>query len=122
MRFVVLALLLMMVSSSLAANRKALTMIEMHKQDHRELAEFESKFEYPGSSVDNHHYIPREDFNNYNGGGGSGSGTGTPQGGGKGKLNSIQMDALKETLVQRREKFLGAMLSWKTRERNKCGS
>ncbi|GMP98800.1 hypothetical protein CsSME_00046543 [Camellia sinensis var. sinensis] len=80
MRFVVLALLLMMVSSSLAVNRKALPMIEMHEQDHRELAEFESKFEYPGSSVDNHHYIPREDFNNYNGGGGSG--TGTPQGGG----------------------------------------
>ncbi|CAL5432151.1 unnamed protein product [Camellia sinensis] len=80
MRFVVLALLLMMVSSSLAVNRKAFTMIEMHEQDHRELVELESKFEYPGSSVDNHHYIPREDFNNYNGGGGSG--TGTPQGGG----------------------------------------
>lgn len=38
------------------------------------------KIEHPRSSVENHHYIPRQDFNNYgaggdnNGGGGGGGG------------------------------------------------
>ncbi|KAF7119347.1 hypothetical protein RHSIM_Rhsim13G0096900 [Rhododendron simsii] len=77
MRFLVLALLIMMmVSSCLATNRHILMMIDGKGQEKRQLAgDEEGRFEYPGSSVNNHHNIPRQDFNNYNGG------SGTPKGG-----------------------------------------
>lgn len=75
-RFLVLAVLLLMVSSCLATNRKIL-MVDGKGKEKRQLAENETgKFEKPGSSVNNHHNIPRQDFNNYNGG--------TPKGGGNG--------------------------------------
>ncbi|XP_057473469.1 uncharacterized protein LOC130761896 [Actinidia eriantha] len=71
MRFLGFALLLIMVGSCMAANRKALRI------ETRELVEnAKGHIENSGStSVDNHHFIPREDFNNYNNGGG------TPKGG-----------------------------------------
>lgn len=79
MRFLGFALvLLIMVSSSLATNRKALIEIQVSENRvNRHLAEKEKdKFDGTGSSVNNHHNIPREDFNNFNGGT-----SGTPYGG-----------------------------------------
>ncbi|XP_058215339.1 uncharacterized protein LOC131326276 [Rhododendron vialii] len=77
MRLLGFALLLIMVSSCLATNRKVLTEIHGRKnRANRHLAEKEKDtFDGPGSSVNNHHNIPREDFNNFNGG------TSTPYGG-----------------------------------------
>ncbi|KAH7863757.1 hypothetical protein Vadar_021609 [Vaccinium darrowii] len=78
MRFLRLALLLIMVSSCLATNRKVLSEVHgSHSRDARHLIENEKgKLDSTGSSVNNHHYIPREDFNNFNGGS-----SGTPKGG-----------------------------------------
>ncbi|KAK9280142.1 hypothetical protein L1049_013829 [Liquidambar formosana] len=74
MRFLAVALILMMVSSCVAVNMKALV-VEMREQEQRHLVDDEEgKAENSaGSSVNNHHYIPRQDFNNY---------VGTPKGGG----------------------------------------
>lgn len=41
-----------------------------------QINEESGKVEYPGSSVKNHHAIPRQDFNNYAGGKGGDDGTG----------------------------------------------
>ncbi|CAK9138734.1 unnamed protein product [Ilex paraguariensis] len=69
MRYLSLALVLMMLSSCLAINRKAL-MAEMHGHEQRQLVEDDGGigFEYSGSGVNNHHEIHRKDFNNYSGG------------------------------------------------------
>ncbi|KAB5561720.1 hypothetical protein DKX38_006677 [Salix brachista] len=75
MRFLVLALAfaLLMSSSCLAANRKVLHVEIIHGPKQRRLAaEKDLNAGYPGSSVNNHHYIPRKDFNNFGGDGGDG--------------------------------------------------
>ena len=70
MRPLVLVLVLVMVSSSLAMNRKALHMVE-HGED-RMLTEEKNKgsqeYSGSGSSVNNHHNIPRNDFSSFDGG------------------------------------------------------
>ena len=45
-------------------------MAEMHEHEQRQLVENDESmgFEYSGSSVNNHHDIPRKDFNNFSGG------------------------------------------------------
>ncbi|KAK8489062.1 hypothetical protein V6N11_009239 [Hibiscus sabdariffa] len=80
MRLLALALsILMMASSCLAAKVMKLDVPE-HEQivvnGRRVLVDGgDAKSGNPKeSSVNNHHYIPREDFNNYPGGGGDGSG------------------------------------------------
>ncbi|KAK9999100.1 hypothetical protein SO802_018703 [Lithocarpus litseifolius] len=61
MRFLALALVLMMVSSCLATNRKTM-MVEMHEQEQRQL------IEAMGNANDNdHHHIPGENFSPYDG-------------------------------------------------------
>ncbi|KAK4594533.1 hypothetical protein RGQ29_018276 [Quercus rubra] len=55
MRFLALALVLMMVSSCLATNRKTM-MVKMHEQEPRQLTEDTS---YPN---DNHHQCLRQNF------------------------------------------------------------
>lgn len=74
MRLIVLALVFVMVSSCLAANRKSFKFeIAMHEQEQRHLLEDKNvNAGYPGNSVNNHHYIPRQDFNNFGGDGGNG--------------------------------------------------
>lgn len=67
MRFLALALVLMIVSSCLAADTKTLS-AKMNMEAKKPLFDDEN-VGYGGSSVNNHHYIPREDFNNNNGGG-----------------------------------------------------
>lgn len=70
-------LTLMMVSSCLSMNMRAI-MAEMHANYHEQptlLTAEGDNFEHPGSSVDNHHHIPRQDFKNYSGGGGGGGAT-----------------------------------------------
>ena len=72
MRFLVVALLMMLVSSCSATTNGRALMIEKYNQEQqRQLGENEKgKFEYSGSSsVNNHHHIPRQDFNNYINGG-----------------------------------------------------
>ncbi|KAF8369637.1 hypothetical protein HHK36_032340 [Tetracentron sinense] len=70
---VALLLVFMMVSTCLAGHRKAL-MVETDEQYQRQLVEngVEKEGEkekntatYPGSRVDNHHTIPRQQYNNY---------------------------------------------------------
>ncbi|KAL6979350.1 hypothetical protein U1Q18_021016 [Sarracenia purpurea var. burkii] len=58
-------------------------MLEIHEQvEPLRLANHEKVgFEYSDSSVSNHHYIPREDFNNYNNGGGATQGSDVHSGG-----------------------------------------
>lgn len=80
----VLGLLLLMVSSSLAANRKDLAheisvhtyrkeqFVQQAQQETDESEKDGQDDQYPGSTVNNHHYIPREDFNKHNGGNGNG--------------------------------------------------
>ena len=79
------ALMVMMIvtssSSSSAVNVKtsAFPVVEMLKQDRRQLGgqpDDGDKVEvgYPGNSVNNHHYIPRQDFNNHDGDGNGGNG------------------------------------------------
>ncbi|OAY51581.1 hypothetical protein MANES_04G017800v8 [Manihot esculenta] len=62
-------LMFVMMRSCLATNRKALS-VEMNVEENKDV---NVGYTYPGSSVNNHHYIPRQDFNN-NGGDGSGNG------------------------------------------------
>ena len=66
MRFLALAfvLMMMMVSSCLATNRKTL-MVEMHEQEQQQL--IDQDMSKPGDSND-HHYIPREKFAPYDNG------------------------------------------------------
>jgi len=70
MRPLVLFLVLVMVSTCLAMNRKALHMVD-HGED-RTLTEEENKgsqeYSGSGSTVTNHHNIPRNRYNNFNGG------------------------------------------------------
>ena len=81
MRVLALALaILIMVSSCLAANRKVLKPDVPKHEDTivhgRQLLDDGGDAKaagYPGSSVNNHHYIPRE---KYPGGGGDGDGSG----------------------------------------------
>ena len=76
MRFLALALVLMMASSCLAADKKTLS-AKMNMEAQKLLFDDEkADVEYGGSSVNNHHYIPREDFNNNNNGGGGNNGNG----------------------------------------------
>ncbi|XAR59992.1 hypothetical protein NMG60_11033199 [Bertholletia excelsa] len=70
MRFLVVALFLMTISCCLATNRKAL-MVEGLELGQRRLGDNEKPDlgqHSSGSTVDNHHYISREDFNNFSGG------------------------------------------------------
>ena len=62
MRFLALALVLMMVSSCLATNRKAM-MVEMHEQEQRQLIEAMSN-----ANDNDHHNIPRPKFGPSDGG------------------------------------------------------
>ncbi|XWS53302.1 hypothetical protein CRYUN_Cryun11dG0145300 [Craigia yunnanensis] len=70
----------MVVNSCLAANRKVIKVDVLKHEDTivhgRQLLDEggNAKAGYPESSVNIHHYIPRQDFNNYPGGGGDGSG------------------------------------------------
>ena len=72
MRFLAFALVLMVVSSCLVAEKKTLS-AKMNMEAQKPLFDDEKvDVGYGGSSVNNHHYIPREDFNNnINGGGGN---------------------------------------------------
>ncbi|KAL4611124.1 hypothetical protein ACB092_08G101600 [Castanea dentata] len=72
MRFLALALVLMMVSSCLATNRKTM-MVEMHEQEQRQLTEDMSN---PNDNND-HHTIPRQNFGPYYEGGAKPKPTGT---------------------------------------------
>ncbi|KAF2292152.1 hypothetical protein GH714_014656 [Hevea brasiliensis] len=59
--------------TSTATNRKALT-VEVHVQEQRHFVEdkdMNAGNPYPGSSVNNHHYILRQGFNNYGSDGGN---------------------------------------------------
>ena len=62
MRFLALALVLMMVSSCLATNRKTM-MVEMHEQEQRQLIDAMSN-----ANDNDHHNIPRQNFGPYDGG------------------------------------------------------
>ena len=79
MRVFVLALVfLIMVTSAMAANGRSF-MIEMrdHEHRHRILADGKNTgYDRGGSSVNGHHYIPRQDFNNFGGDGGKGGSSG----------------------------------------------
>ncbi|PSR86580.1 Homeobox protein like [Actinidia chinensis var. chinensis] len=84
MRFLVFALLVMLVSSCSATTNKRALMAEKYNQEQqRQLGENEKgKFEYSGSSsVNNHHHIPRQDFNNYINGGNPNKGGNDDSGG-----------------------------------------
>lgn len=78
MRFVAVALFLMMViSTCLAADSRKVLKTKMMNKEYRNLGGENEKDTRNGAtvkSVNNHHYIPREDFNNFGGGGGGGSG------------------------------------------------
>ncbi|XVE79791.1 hypothetical protein DITRI_Ditri14bG0084200 [Diplodiscus trichospermus] len=81
MKLLVLALaILMVVGSCLAANRKVVKPDVLKHDDAivhgRQLLDEGGDVTagYPGSSVNNHHYIPRPEFKNYPGGGGDGTG------------------------------------------------
>ncbi|KAE8729486.1 putative BEL1-like homeodomain 8 [Hibiscus syriacus] len=69
--------ILMMVSCCLAANRKVIK-VEDEVKHGRTMLDNGGTFtaSYPSSGVDNHHHLPRQDFNNYPGGSGSGDGSG----------------------------------------------
>lgn len=43
--------------------------VEMQKQEQRIPLANDEAFDHSGTSLDNHHQIPRQDFNNYGGGG-----------------------------------------------------
>ena len=66
MKFVAAALILMMVSSSFAAVKTS-NEHGGYRLD-RHLDEDGKQVVYPGSTVNNHHYIPRPDFNSKGGG------------------------------------------------------
>ncbi|KAL4282210.1 hypothetical protein GQ457_03G043710 [Hibiscus cannabinus] len=68
--------LLMMVSCCLAANRKVIKGEYVVKHERTMLDTGGTvKAGYPSSGLENHHFLPRQDFNNYPGGG-SGDGSG----------------------------------------------
>ncbi|PON46330.1 hypothetical protein PanWU01x14_252170 [Parasponia andersonii] len=79
MRPLVVALVVMMmvmISFCSAVNLKTSALgIEMLKQERRQLGAARVDYDggdqvqvgYPGNSVNNHHYIPRQDFNNHGG-------------------------------------------------------
>lgn len=75
MRVLVIALILITVSSCLAVNRKVL--LDAHDRQALQcdlgLVEDDNnvKVEYPPDDVNNHHYIPRSDFNPHEGDGGN---------------------------------------------------
>ncbi|KAF3454972.1 hypothetical protein FNV43_RR05420 [Rhamnella rubrinervis] len=79
MRVLVLALvlvLMMLSSASLAANMKSLA-VEIHKQD--QLVDNQDDQEvvqdqdgHTGTTLNNHHYIPRSEFKGHDGGNGNG--------------------------------------------------
>ncbi|EXC22909.1 hypothetical protein L484_007518 [Morus notabilis] len=79
---VVVALVVLMItmSSCSAVNVKtsAFPVVEMLRRDRRKLVVSDDgdqvQVGYPGSSVNNHHYIPRQDFNNHGGDDNSGNG------------------------------------------------
>ncbi|KAM7502115.1 hypothetical protein LguiB_001019 [Lonicera macranthoides] len=73
MRPLVLLLVLVMVSSCLAMNRKTMHTVDhrIHSEDRRLTEEKNTgSQEYSGSgnTVTNHHNIPRNNYNNFNGG------------------------------------------------------
>ncbi|KAE8656822.1 putative BEL1-like homeodomain 8 [Hibiscus syriacus] len=69
--------ILMMVSCCLAANQKDIIVEEEVKHGRTMLDNGGAvRAGYPSSSVDNHHHLPRHDFNNYPGGSDSGDGSG----------------------------------------------
>lgn len=71
MRFLALALLLMMVSSCVAEDRKILR-DKMNNEAQKPLIhDQKDDAENGGSRLNNHHYIPREDFNDKDGSGGN---------------------------------------------------
>ena len=72
MRFLALALVLMMESSCLATNQNTM-MVEMHEQEQRQLNEDISN---PNDNND-HHTIPRQNFGPYYEGGAKPKPTGT---------------------------------------------
>ncbi|KAJ4822293.1 hypothetical protein Tsubulata_006403 [Turnera subulata] len=74
MRVVATAFVLMMLCSCLDANRKALKVEPIREQQQRNLVEVKNESnEHPaGTTVNNHHYIPRQDFNNFGGDAGTG--------------------------------------------------
>ncbi|OIS96546.1 hypothetical protein A4A49_31951 [Nicotiana attenuata] len=57
--FVVLVLVMLVMTSTLATSRN---LVQKYNEDNNGFEQGES------SSVNNHHYIPRQDFNNGNGG------------------------------------------------------
>ena len=59
MRFLALALVLMMASSCLATNRKTMV-VEMHEQEQRQLIDAMSN-----ANDNDHHNIPRKDFGSH---------------------------------------------------------
>lgn len=73
MKFLAVALILMMVSSSFAGRQ-----LDDDRHGGRQLGQETKTVDqagYPGTSVNNHHYIPRQDFNSKGGGDGeNGSG------------------------------------------------
>ncbi|XP_030923849.1 uncharacterized protein LOC115950748 [Quercus lobata] len=76
MRFRAFSLVLMMVSSCLAAEKKTLS-AKMNMEAQKPLFDNEKvDVGYGGGTVNNHHYILMEDFNNNNNGGGGNSGNG----------------------------------------------
>ncbi|EEF32946.1 conserved hypothetical protein [Ricinus communis] len=76
MRLLGFALISMLVMSScLAINVQSFT-VEMHEQEHQHLDQNKDvNAGYPKNSIENHHYIPRQDFN-YGSDGGNGGGSG----------------------------------------------
>ncbi|GMI81871.1 hypothetical protein HRI_001856400 [Hibiscus trionum] len=62
--------ILMMVSCCLAANRKVMKVEDGVKHERTMLDNGGTvKAGYPPSGLENHHFLPRQDFNNYPGGG-----------------------------------------------------
>ena len=72
---VALVVMMLMISSCSALNVKTSALgIEMLEQDRRQLGaqvdgdgDDQVQVGYPGNNVNNHHYIPRQDFNNHGG-------------------------------------------------------
>ncbi|KAJ4725081.1 Tyrosine-protein kinase-like [Melia azedarach] len=77
MKFIGIALVVMILSSSLAANGRALnSATHEHEQSQhvRKLTGDDETGMNPPSNVNNHHYIPRKDFDPHGGDVGEGSG------------------------------------------------
>lgn len=65
MRFVAVALVLMMVTSSCSGAARKTLKVEMHMEEKQNV-----------NDVNDHHSIPRKDYDNYNNGNGGGGGGG----------------------------------------------